>query len=333
MVLLDFSQAFDSLNHSLILHKLPSCFGFSSLAVDFVKDYLSDRFHVVCIVTHCYESLINRASIPRAQCLRLFCFPSMLMNRRAVLVRLATTSSTISSWLCLPCRLEARNWMMRFFVLIKICRDRPLGTRQFSEAWCKDDVKWNISWCGWRGCFWVESFRTPTMFCSWVFPWMKVVRLLKLLVDIFQEFVVSNPWAITFLLRHGWLTKLIVVPTFTYGECVYSTNLRDQQMRGPRTASFRLVSISCSFLNVMIVTVTMLITCLQLPFWPTRSKVTVLRSTVWFGRVSRLICFINSAVNTLCLIVFSLLEAFVEPAEPIVFCHDNIRLLLHPVGY
>lgn len=49
MVLLDFSKAFDSLDHGKLLLKLSSSFGFSSSAVSLIRNYLSERFQCVSI--------------------------------------------------------------------------------------------------------------------------------------------------------------------------------------------------------------------------------------------------------------------------------------------
>lgn len=47
MVLLDFSKAFDSINHSLLLHKLKNNFQFSSSALELIFHYLSNRLQTV----------------------------------------------------------------------------------------------------------------------------------------------------------------------------------------------------------------------------------------------------------------------------------------------
>lgn len=51
MVLLDFSKAFDSLNHVKLLTKLSTDFGFASTAVDLIRNYLAGRFQRVCIIS------------------------------------------------------------------------------------------------------------------------------------------------------------------------------------------------------------------------------------------------------------------------------------------
>jgi hypothetical protein len=47
LVLLDFSKAFDSVDHDLLCHKLERFFDFSSSAVGFIRSYLTKRSQCV----------------------------------------------------------------------------------------------------------------------------------------------------------------------------------------------------------------------------------------------------------------------------------------------
>ena len=47
LVLLDFSKAFDTIDHTLLLSKLDKKFGFESSAVRLIKSYLLDRSQYV----------------------------------------------------------------------------------------------------------------------------------------------------------------------------------------------------------------------------------------------------------------------------------------------
>lgn len=49
LLLLDFSKAFDSVSHGLLLSKLSTVFGFSSEAVSMMRSYLSDRLQCVAV--------------------------------------------------------------------------------------------------------------------------------------------------------------------------------------------------------------------------------------------------------------------------------------------
>ena len=62
-VLLDLSKAFDSIDHSLLLTKLPSL-GFSDRAVDWFKSYLSGRSQIVRIGTTLSDSYFITHGVP-----------------------------------------------------------------------------------------------------------------------------------------------------------------------------------------------------------------------------------------------------------------------------
>ena len=62
-VLLDLSKAFDSIDHSLLLTKLPSL-GFSDRAVDWFKSYLSGRSQIVRIGTTLSDSYLITHGVP-----------------------------------------------------------------------------------------------------------------------------------------------------------------------------------------------------------------------------------------------------------------------------
>ena len=47
LVLLDFSKAFDFVNHNILLNKLCEQFNFSGSATLFLASYLSDRFQII----------------------------------------------------------------------------------------------------------------------------------------------------------------------------------------------------------------------------------------------------------------------------------------------
>ena len=49
LVLLDLSAAFDTIDHDILLRRLHSRFGFSGLALQWIKSYLHDRIQKVCI--------------------------------------------------------------------------------------------------------------------------------------------------------------------------------------------------------------------------------------------------------------------------------------------
>lgn len=68
LVLLDFSQAFDSLNHELLLAKV-SYLGFSRAAVSWIRSYLTDRLQVTKLGSGVSDSLHKSRGVPQGSCL------------------------------------------------------------------------------------------------------------------------------------------------------------------------------------------------------------------------------------------------------------------------
>ena len=60
LLLLDFSKAFDTIQHGKLLEKLVHDFAFSSSAVSLIRDYLTDRMQCVMIDGHISQPILNR---------------------------------------------------------------------------------------------------------------------------------------------------------------------------------------------------------------------------------------------------------------------------------
>lgn len=75
LILLDFSKAFDSINHSRLLQKLSHIFRFSSTACSLIKSYLTDRYQCVSIDEELSEFIQIRSGVPQGSVLGplLFC--------------------------------------------------------------------------------------------------------------------------------------------------------------------------------------------------------------------------------------------------------------------
>src|SRR5260221_5053761 len=69
LVLLDLSAAFDTIDHSILLHRLQSWFGISSTALNFISSYLSNRTQSVLIKSFSSPALSVATGVPQGSVL------------------------------------------------------------------------------------------------------------------------------------------------------------------------------------------------------------------------------------------------------------------------
>lgn len=79
LMVLDFSKAFDSVSHSILLYKLDSDFGFSSDAIGMLKSYFFDRFQSVFVNGYRSNVLQVARGLPQDSILGLILF-SIFIN-------------------------------------------------------------------------------------------------------------------------------------------------------------------------------------------------------------------------------------------------------------
>ena len=53
LALLDFFSAFDTIDHSILIHRLHTDFGFTDTVLQWFSSYLTDRTHYVYLYNHC----------------------------------------------------------------------------------------------------------------------------------------------------------------------------------------------------------------------------------------------------------------------------------------
>ena len=53
LALLDFSSAFDTIDHPILVHRLHTDFGFTDSVLQWFSSYLTDRTHYVSLSNHC----------------------------------------------------------------------------------------------------------------------------------------------------------------------------------------------------------------------------------------------------------------------------------------
>lgn len=244
MVLLDFSKAFDSLNHSMLLSKLSSEFGFESSAVRLLGDYLSERFQCVSIFGHVSNPLLNGTGIPQGSVLGPLLF-SLYINDLPTCLR-AVDHHMFADDVQLFHSFERPNlngaifrmnqdlyevskWARRNFLSLNARKSQAIVFSELSDALLKLDLFPRI------------------LLDGVVIPYSDTVLDLGLLMDKKLTFksqvdaICSNVFS---RLRSLWpnghlfsvkirtmLVKSLIMPAFTYGECVYSTNLSVSDVR------------------------------------------------------------------------------------------------------
>lgn len=244
MVLLDFSKAFDSLNHSRLLSKLSDKFNFETSAVSLISSYLSDRFQCVSIGDFVSEPLCNRAGIPQGSVLGPLLFlmyindlPSCL---RAVVHHIFADDVQLFYSFERNCLnesvfkmnqdlYEVNRWARENFLTLNAKKSQAIVFSELSDGLLKTHLFPRI------------------LLNGIVIPYMDGVLNLGLHMDkklSFKGQVNEICSKVFSRLRSLWpnghllstklrlmLVKSLIVPAFTYGECVYSTNLSAADVR------------------------------------------------------------------------------------------------------
>ena len=78
LALLDFSSAFDTIDHTILVHRLHTDFGFTDTVLQWFSSYLTDRTHKVSLSNHCSALLLYTQVFLRVQFLALFFSPCIL---------------------------------------------------------------------------------------------------------------------------------------------------------------------------------------------------------------------------------------------------------------
>ena len=65
LALLDFSSAFDAIDHTILVHRLHTDFGFTDTDPQWFSSYLTDRTHYVSLCNHCSDFDPVHSGVPR----------------------------------------------------------------------------------------------------------------------------------------------------------------------------------------------------------------------------------------------------------------------------
>ena len=69
LALLDFSSAFDTIDHTIIVHRLHTDFGFTDTVLQWFSSYLTDRTHYVYLSNHCTAFAPVHSGVPQGSIL------------------------------------------------------------------------------------------------------------------------------------------------------------------------------------------------------------------------------------------------------------------------
>ena len=69
LALLDFSSAFDSIDHSILVHRLHTAFGFTDTVLQWFSSYLTDRTHYVSLSNDCSAFAPVHSCVPQSSVL------------------------------------------------------------------------------------------------------------------------------------------------------------------------------------------------------------------------------------------------------------------------
>ena len=69
LALLDFSSAFDTIDHSILVHRLHTDFGFTNTVLQWFSSYLTDRIHYVSLSNHCSAFTPVHSGVPHGSVL------------------------------------------------------------------------------------------------------------------------------------------------------------------------------------------------------------------------------------------------------------------------
>ena len=85
LALLDFSSAFDTIDHPILVHRLHTDFGFTDTVLQWFSSYLTDRTHYVSLSNHCSAFTHVHSGVPQGSVLGPILFTMYIKPLSAII--------------------------------------------------------------------------------------------------------------------------------------------------------------------------------------------------------------------------------------------------------
>ena len=109
LALLDFSSAFDTIDHPIVVHRLHTDIGFTDTVLQWFSSYLTDRTHYVSLSNHCSAFTTVHSGVPQGSVLGPMLFTMYIKPLSAII-----DSHYHTSFICYRCLLPRIEYLSYF---------------------------------------------------------------------------------------------------------------------------------------------------------------------------------------------------------------------------